>query len=100
MLQSFRKILGLASKVDKEKASSVFRERYAIFKELLECNSNLATIIANMEAELRGDRTEEINQIRKDARQAVVECDRMVQCLNDLSKNRHADLAKMAATIG
>lgn len=100
MLRALKRMLGLEAKVDKEKASSLFRKRYAIFKELLECNSALATIIANMDAILQGERTADIAQIRKDAREACVECERMAQCLNDLSKNRHAELLRVIAGIG
>ncbi|MBO4335462.1 MAG: pyruvate, phosphate dikinase [Desulfovibrio sp.] len=100
MFQKLRKVLGLEKEIDKEKASSLFRKRYDIFKELLECNSNLANIIASMEAVLKGERNAETTQIRKDARQAIVECDRMAQCLNDLSGNRHQDLVSTVEALG
>ncbi|MBQ7617718.1 MAG: pyruvate, phosphate dikinase, partial [Desulfovibrio sp.] len=99
MFTKIRQVLGLTPKVDAEKASALFRKRYAIFKELLQCNSNLATIIANLEAVLRGERQAETSQIRKDARQAIVECERMATCLNDISGQRHGNLLKQVNAL-
>ena len=100
MLRKLRKILGLEKDIDKAKASSLFKKRYAIFKELLQCNSNLANIIAGMEAVLKGERNDETTQIRKDARQAIVECDRMAHCLNEISGGRQEALVSTVEALG
>ncbi|MCR4666916.1 MAG: pyruvate, phosphate dikinase [Desulfovibrio sp.] len=99
MLHKLRTFLGLENNIDKEKASATFRRRYAIFKELLQCNSNLATVIAEMEAMLDGERSADTNQIRKDALQACVECERMAASLNELTNNTHSELAKIVHAL-
>ena len=100
MLHRLKQFLGLEKKVDKEKITSIFKARYAIFNDLLQSNSHLATTIANMEATLRGERNADANQIRKDARQAIVECERMVNCLNDISEHRYGDLVEAVSNLG
>ncbi|MBQ9536824.1 MAG: pyruvate, phosphate dikinase [Desulfovibrionaceae bacterium] len=100
MLRKLKQLLGLEKNVDQEKRTSLFKERYATFNDLLQCNSNLATIIASMEAVLRGERNADVNQIRKDARQAIIECERMATCLNDISEKNHDDLVEAVKHLG
>ena len=97
MLERLKRFLGLEKQVDKEKITSIFKARYAIFNDLLQCNSNLATIIANMGAVLKGERNADTNQIRKDARQAIVECERMANIIIDAA-NENGFGPRTAAT--
>lgn len=98
-VNALRKVLGLAPRISREKAMAVFTRRYASFKELLQANADLAGILASLDAAQRGERSLEISQVRKEARRAIFQCERMADCLNDIAAQRHAELGVVVDRI-
>ncbi|WP_165174477.1 PEP/pyruvate-binding domain-containing protein [Desulfovibrio sp. ZJ369] len=98
-VDTVRKLLGLTRRISREKAMAVFTRRYASFKELLQANADLAGILASLDAAQRGERSLEIGQVRKEARRAIFQCERMAGCLNDMSSQRHAELGAVVEAI-
>lgn len=47
----------------------------------------------------RGERSLEISQVRKEARRAIFQCERMADCLNDIAAQRHAELGVVVDRI-
>ena len=79
---------------------STFAKRYESFKELLDCNADLAGILARLDAAQRGELTMEMRLVRKEARRAIVCCEHMAYCLNAISNNRHKGLEETVAALG
>lgn len=96
---NLKRLLGLIPKTSREEAMAAFTRRYASFKELLQSNADLAGILATLDATQRGERPLEIVQLRKEARRACYHCARMAACLNDMSKQRYAELTTAVEAI-
>ena len=99
-VQSLKKLLGLKPRISREQAMAAFTRRYASFKELLQANADLAGIMASLNAAQRGERSLETSQVRKEARRAIVQSERMATCLNDISNQRHQDLNTAVEALG
>ena len=78
---------------------TAFHRRYASFKELLQANADLASILANLNATQQGERHLETSQVRKEARRAIFRCERMATTLNDISSQRHQGLNAAVQSI-
>ena len=78
---------------------AAFHERYAVFKELLQANADLASTLATLNAVQGGERSMEVDRLRKEVRRAVFLCERMAACLHSLS-GRHQELVNVAEALG
>ncbi|NJB68062.1 pyruvate,water dikinase [Desulfobaculum xiamenense] len=90
-------------RVERPDAAERFRERYARFKSLLESNSELLTLIADLEEKLRGETPLTMAYVREQSSRAMFHTARMVDAINDLSGGRHArlrdDLERIRAQV-
>ncbi|MBO4312661.1 MAG: pyruvate, phosphate dikinase [Desulfovibrio sp.] len=100
VLNSLKKLFTGHSRQSRQDAMSTFATRYESFKELLDCNADLAGILARLDAAQRGELTMEMRLVRKEARRAIVCCERMAYCLNAISNNRHKRLEETVAALG
>ncbi len=75
-----------------EKVSRLFRFRYGCFKDLLASNTELLTIITDLEVKLRGQEVFGMSYVRSQASRAVFHAYRMVKSLDDLSGHRYPRL--------
>lgn len=82
-----------------DKVSRAFRFRYACFKDLLASNTELLTIIADIEEKLSGQDVFGMSYVRSQASRAVFHTLRMVKSLDDLAGHRYRSLFKRVADI-
>jgi len=71
---------------------SVFRTKYGFFKELLKANSELLTIMADMEEKLKGETVFGSSYIRNQTNRALMQTFQMVKSINRLSGGRYHEL--------
>lgn len=90
-------------RVDQYDPALHFRERYARFKSLLESNSELLTLIADIEEKLHGGTALTMSYVREQSSRAMFHAARMVDAIIDLSGGRHArlreDLERIRAQV-
>ncbi|MFT4300692.1 MAG: PEP/pyruvate-binding domain-containing protein [Desulfovibrio sp.] len=99
MVSKLKKLFGRKPRISREQAMTAFHKRYASFKELLQANADLASILANLNATQQGERHMETSQVRKEARRAIFRCERMAATLNDISNQRHQGLNTAVQSI-
>lgn len=99
MVSKLKKIFSRGPRVSREQAMTVFYRRYTSFKELLQANAELASILANLNATQQGERHMETSQVRKEARRAIFRCERMAATLNDISGQRHQGLNAAVTSV-
>ncbi|MDD4701572.1 MAG: PEP/pyruvate-binding domain-containing protein [Desulfovibrio sp.] len=99
MVSKLKKFFGRGPRISREQAMTAFYGRYASFKELLQANADLASILANLNATQQGERHMETSQVRKEARRAIFRCERMAATLNDISNQRHQGLNAAVQSI-
>lgn len=87
-------------RLNRDEAMAAFSRRYASFKELLQANADLADILAALTQAQQGERTLETREVRKEARRAVLFCERMAENLNAMSRNRYAELVRVSTALG
>lgn len=71
---------------------SVFRFKYGFFKELLKANSELLTIMAEMEERLKGDVVFGSSYIKNQTNRALMQTFQMVKSINRLSGGKYHEL--------
>lgn len=76
-----------------------FRVHYTHFKDLLQSNAELGTIMAEIDEKLRGTSLFGVSEIRALATRSVFHTMRMVTALNVISANRYANLPEMVEHI-
>lgn len=76
-----------------------FRVHYTHFKDLLQSNAELGTIMAEIDEKLRGTSLFGVSEIRALATRSVFHTMRMVTALNVISANRYANLPEMVQHI-
>lgn len=76
-----------------------FRVQYTQFKDLLQSNAELGSIMAEIDEKLRGTSLFGISEIRALATRSVFHTMRMVTALNVISGNRYANLADMVEHV-
>lgn len=84
---------------DQDRILKSFRVQYAHFKDLLLSNTELGTIMAEIDEKLHGTSLFGMSEIRGLATRGVFHATRMVTALNAISGNRHAVLMEMLADI-
>ena len=99
VLQTLKNIFGKRAPVDREKVLASFMQRYGSFKELLQGNANMAKVLALLEASSRGEKELSVDQVRHEARRAIVFARSMVSSLNSLSNGRYKNLSPVLTDI-
>lgn len=79
--------------------AAAFKARYANFKALLESNSELLTIIADLEQKLRGDTVFGMAYVASQASRTAFHLSRMVDAYARLSGNKSPALAEITARL-
>lgn len=79
--------------------SELFRKKYNNFKELLDSNSQMATIIADISTKLHGNDLFGMSYVRSQTALAVFHALRMTKALNVLSANSYAALYQVLERI-
>lgn len=87
-------------KTDRRDVMAAFRRRYISFKDLLEANAKLASILTTLTRAQQGEINLETSGVRKQARRAVVLSKIMGRSLNAISGNGYPDLLAAADKIG
>ncbi|MDR1855740.1 MAG: pyruvate, phosphate dikinase [Desulfovibrio sp.] len=95
-----RKVAGWGPTIDRETAMAAFRKRYARFNELLQANADLADIMAALDAAQSGERPLDMSHLRGETRKAILQCERMAECLGDLSTRDETAILEIARSIG
>ncbi|MDR1777466.1 MAG: pyruvate, phosphate dikinase [Desulfovibrio sp.] len=98
-VKTLKKFLGIPERVPRQQAMAAFITRYASFKELLEANAEMAAVLADLEAALRGDKSLDPAQTRQAAVRAALQSERMAEKLNEISGGRYAALETAAKAI-
>ncbi len=83
-----RRLFGKRSQRSLEKRARLmeaFRVKYANFKTLLESNSELLKIIADIEGKLRGQTVFGLSYIEAQTMRSIFHCARMIQCLEHMA---------------
>ena len=76
-----------------------FRKRYARFRKLLDANTALASLLADMESKLSGKSLYGMLYVRQTAEQALDRTRQMARSLEDMSGGRYAGLLKAVNRI-
>lgn len=76
----------------REGSAEIFKTKYERFKELLESNTELSRIIADMEERLHFERFVDMSYIRSQSARAAFHALRMVTDLNSISGERYPSL--------
>lgn len=100
MLQRLRRALRRKKEPSEERPGSSFRERYEGFKELLESNSELLSLIAEIEGMLAGDEVFGMSWVRSRASRTAFHGARVVHGLNRLSRGAYPGLAAVMDGLG
>jgi pyruvate,water dikinase len=87
------------SEPPKRDLTGVFRAKYEKFKQLLDSNAELSTIIADIEDKLQGHKLFGMSYVRSQSARAVFYTLRMVTSLNALSANRYQGLFEVVERI-
>ena len=95
----FNKILGRQPAIPREQVMKAFKRRYVSFKDLLQSNTDLANILANIDNALRGNSQYGLSEVRAEATKAVFHAMRMVTSLNAISGNRYTTLEPVVEAI-
>ena len=83
----------------REEVSSAFRFKYTCFKDLLDSNSELLNIIADMEEKLRGRQVFGMAYIRSQSARAAFHAFRMIKSLDVLSGHQYPVLYRVLEII-
>lgn len=90
---------GRTARQESEGLLRSFRVHYTHFKDLLQSNAELGTIMAEIDERLRGTSLFGVSEIRALATRSVFHTMRMVTALNVISANRYASLPEMVEHI-
>jgi pyruvate, water dikinase len=79
-------------RTSRERLSEVFRLKHDRFKELLDSNTELSKIIADMEEKLQGHQVFGMSYVRSQSTRAIFHTLRMIESLNALSGRKYSAL--------
>ena len=79
--------------------AEIFQKKYSSFKELLDSNSEMAAIIADITKKLQGEDLFGMSYVRSQTALAVFHALRMIRGLNALSNNNYATLYQILEEI-
>ncbi|MBM4294598.1 MAG: phosphoenolpyruvate synthase [Deltaproteobacteria bacterium] len=83
----------------REEVSSAFRFKYTCFKDLLDSNTELLNIIADMEEKLRGRQVFGMTYVRSQSARAAFHAFRMIKSLDVLSGHKYPILYRVLEVI-
>jgi pyruvate,water dikinase len=72
--------------------NALFRFRYTLFKELLTANSELLTVLSDMDEKLKGKTVFGLSSINNQVNKALKHAFQMVKCLNVMSSGKYRGL--------
>jgi len=72
--------------------NALFRFRYSLFKELLAANSELLTVLSDMDEKLKGETIFGLSYINNQVNKSLRNAFQMVKSLNVMSGSKHRDL--------
>ena len=81
------------------KSARILREKYASFRKLLESNSELLNIIADIDEKLQGHTIFGMSYVRSQTTRAVFHTQRMVSSLGHLNRSDNRDLVEALERI-
>lgn len=93
------KIMGKKPAQPREQVLRAFKRRYVSFKDLLQSNTDLANILASIDAALRGRTPINESQVRAEATKAVFHTMRMVTSINTIAAHRYSSLIAVVEAI-
>lgn len=85
---------------DRERLACALKAKYNSFRDLLDSNSELLRIVAEIQEKLQGDQVFGTTFVSSRATRSVFHATRMVESLNALSGGRHRALARAIEEIG
>jgi pyruvate, water dikinase len=85
----FRKFTGRRSRPARDELAAAFRFRYACFKDLLDSNTQLLNIIADLEEKLKGRQVFGMSYVRSQSARAAFHAFRMIKSLDVLSGHKY-----------
>lgn len=83
---------GLAHQDSQSEMNELFRFRYALFKELLSSNSQLLTILSDIDEKLKGEQVFGFSYIKNQVNKALQHAFQMVKSLNVMSGSKYRGL--------
>ena len=95
----YRKFKPHRDRFSRDKVAAAFRFRYSCFKDLLDSNSQLLNIIADMEEKLQGRQIFGMSYVRSHAARAAFHAFRMIKNLDVLSGRAYAPLYEVLEKI-
>ena len=85
----YRKFTGRRGRPSRDDLAAAFRFRYACFKDLLDSNTQLLNIIADLEEKLTGRHVFGMSYVRSQAARAAFHAFRMIKSLDVLSGHKY-----------
>jgi pyruvate,water dikinase len=85
----YRKFKGRRAGPARDELAAAFRFRYACFKDLLDSNTQLLNIIADLEEKLKGQQLFGMSYVRSQAARAAFHAFRMIKSLDVLSGHKY-----------
>lgn len=95
----YRKFTGRRNQPSRDDLAAAFRFRYACFKDLLDSNSQLLNIIADLEEKLTGRHVFGMSYIRSQSARAAFHAFRMIKSLDVLSGHKYPVLYRVLDVI-
>lgn len=92
LFKDFRARSGLTHPVSPVGMNALFRFRYTLFKELLVANSELLTVLSDMDEKLKGETIFGLSYINNQVNKALKHAFQMVKCLNVMSGGAYREL--------
>ena len=92
MFQSLRKKSGQAPASSQSAMNELFRFRYSLFKELLSANSQLLTLLSDIDEKLKGEQVFGFSYIKNQVNKSLQHAFQMVKSLNVMSGSKYRGL--------
>ena len=95
----YRKFTGRRGQPSRDELAAAFRFRYACFKDLLDSNTQLLNLIADVEEKLSGRHVFGMSYVRSQAARAAFHTFRMIKSLDVLSGHKYPVLYRVLDVI-
>lgn len=92
MFQGLRKKRGQAASSSQTAMNELFRFRYSLFKELLSANSQLLTLLSDIDEKLKGEQVFGFSYIKNQVNKSLQHAFQMVKSLNVMSGSKYRGL--------
>lgn len=87
------------AETQRSEMNAIFRFRYTLFKELLAGNSELLTILSDIDEKMKGEEVFGFSYIRNQMNKGLQNAFQMAKCLNVMSGSKYAGLYDALARI-